>query len=96
MRKNKITNLSEIKYLKNLDNLKVLWLWDNPCCENPHYRQYIIKMLPSLEKLDNAVVNSEEKLLAKKLDLSTIENEDVRSMSSVDDMNDDSKRDNAK
>ena len=30
LRKNKIDNLREINYLKNLPNLKVLWLWDNP------------------------------------------------------------------
>ena len=42
-------------------------------------------MLPSLEKLDNSCVTTEERMQAKKLDLSALENEDVRSMSSVED-----------
>ena len=76
LRKNKIENLREIQYLKNLPNLKVLWLWDNPCSNHPNYRLYIVKMLPKLQKLDNAAVSQEEKLAAKKLDISMIENED--------------------
>ncbi len=61
LRKNLIDNLQDIKYLQNLPNLKVLWLWDNPICQNPNYRQYIIKVLPNLTKLDNAQVTAEEK-----------------------------------
>ena len=34
-------------------------------------------MLPNLEKLDNACVTTEERMAAKKLDLSTIENEEI-------------------
>ena len=67
LRKNKIASLSEIQHLRTLTNLKVLWLWDNPCCEHPHYRSYIIKLLPSLEKLDNQCVTTEERLNARKL-----------------------------
>lgn len=61
LRKNLIENLSEIKYLQNLPSLKVLWLWDNPICNHPNYRQYILKLLPNLTKLDNAAVTQEEK-----------------------------------
>ena len=79
MRKNKISALAEVKYLKNLTNLKVLWLWDNPCCEHSLYRLYVIKYLPNLEKLDNACVTTEERMKAKKIDSameSQIENSD--------------------
>eukprot|EP00345_Euplotes_harpa_P015057 CAMPEP_0168354656 /NCGR_PEP_ID=MMETSP0213-20121227/24035_1 /TAXON_ID=151035 /ORGANISM="Euplotes harpa, Strain FSP1.4" /LENGTH=129 /DNA_ID=CAMNT_0008366617 /DNA_START=82 /DNA_END=472 /DNA_ORIENTATION=- len=72
LRKNKIDNLREIHYLKGLPNLEVLWLWDNP----PHYRLYIVKMLPKLKKLDNAAVSAEERTAARKLDSSLIENEE--------------------
>ena len=41
--------------------MKVLWLWDNPICQLPNYRQYIVKILPNLTKLDNANVTNEEK-----------------------------------
>ena len=79
LRKNKVDQLAEIKYLKGLSNLKVLWLWDNPCCNHPHYRKYIIKLLPSLEKLDNAVITTEERMDARKIDLNAIENEEIPS-----------------
>ena len=61
LRKNLIDNLQEIKYLQSLPNLKVLWLWDNPICQHPNYRQYIIKVLPGLTKLDNTGVTNEER-----------------------------------
>ena len=67
LRKNKIENLSEIQFLKELRNLKVLWLWDNPCSEHGNYRLYVIKVLPTLEKLDNLCVTTEERQQAKKL-----------------------------
>lgn len=85
LRKNKIENLKEINYLKNLPNLRVLWLWDNPLSNHPHYRLYIIKMLPKLQKLDNAAVSSEERMAAKKLDVSSIENEESEILSHDDD-----------
>ena len=37
LRKNRIESLAEIAYLKELRNLKVLWLWDNPCSEQHNY-----------------------------------------------------------
>ncbi len=73
LRKNCISDLSEINYLLYCPNLKVLWLWDNPIAEHPHYRQYIIKMLPNLIKLDNAAVSKEEKTEAAKATFSEAE-----------------------
>ena len=61
LRKNLITDLLEVKYLTMCPNLKVLWLWDNPIADHPLYRQFIIKILPNLVKLDNASVTSEER-----------------------------------
>ena len=61
LRKNLIQDLTEAKYLQYCPTLKVLWLWDNPIAEHPLYRQYIIKLLPNLTKLDNANVTPEEK-----------------------------------
>ena len=60
LRKNSIENLSDIRYLANLP-LKVIWLVDNPICNHPNYRQYIIKVLPNLVKLDNTEVKDEER-----------------------------------
>jgi hypothetical protein len=53
--------LSEVQYLTKLPHLKVLWLSHNPCAEHPYYRQYVIKMLPGLSKLDNAEITQEER-----------------------------------
>lgn len=38
LRKNLITDLFEIKNLRNCTKLKVLWLWDNPIAKHPFYR----------------------------------------------------------
>jgi len=70
LRKNCISDLSEINYLIYCPNLKVLWLWDNPIADHAFYRQYIIKMLPNLIKLDNAAVSKEEKIEAAKMNFS--------------------------
>lgn len=53
LRKNSIKNLLDIKFLAQCPNLKVLWLSDNPITLHPLYRQYTIKMLPNLVKLDS-------------------------------------------
>jgi len=69
LRKNNIADLSEIRYLINLPDLKILWLWDNPCADTPNYREYIIKALPNLTKLDNDPVTQEERAAAAKLNI---------------------------
>lgn len=53
LRRNSITDLDEIQFLKDLPSLKVLWLSDNPCSQVPGYRSTILKNLPNIEKLDN-------------------------------------------
>ena len=68
--------MREIQHLCDLPNLRVLWLWDNPLTSHKNYRLYIIKMLPKLQKLDNAAVSQEERIAAKNLDITTIENDD--------------------
>ena len=61
LRKNAIADLTEVQYLTSLKQLRVLWLWDNPCAETPNYRLIVIKMLPQLAKLDNTEITSEER-----------------------------------
>ncbi|NXB18725.1 CU002 protein, partial [Rhagologus leucostigma] len=62
LRKNNITSLDELFYLKALPRLRVLWLAENPCCgPDPHrYRMTVLRNLPSLQKLDNQAVTEEE------------------------------------
>jgi hypothetical protein len=61
LRKNLIADISEVKYLRGLKNLRVLWLWDNPCAESSNYRAYVINQLPQLTKLDNSAITAEER-----------------------------------
>ncbi|XP_075036361.1 cilia- and flagella-associated protein 410 [Mixophyes fleayi] len=62
LRKNNISNLSELYYLKLLPKLKILWLSENPfCCPDPHrYRMTVLRNLPNLHKLDNQAVTVDE------------------------------------
>jgi Leucine-rich repeat (LRR) protein len=53
LRKNLISDLAEVQYLRGLRNLRVLWLQDNPCSDERNYRAYVISILPQLTKLDN-------------------------------------------
>ena len=68
LRKNLISDLSELRYLQNLPSLKVLWLWENPCAESSNYREKVLSILPNLVKLDNQAVTNEEKAQAARLD----------------------------
>jgi len=53
LRKNCIEDLSELAYLQQLPNLRVLWLAENPCAYLPDYRNTVLRYLPNLLKLDN-------------------------------------------
>ena len=66
LRSNLIANLNEIKYLTNCENLTVLWLSENPICDNPNYRAVIICILPQLQKLDDIPITDEEREKAEK------------------------------
>ncbi|XP_053408987.1 cilia- and flagella-associated protein 410-like isoform X2 [Mercenaria mercenaria] len=65
IRNNKIQNLTDICYLKGLEKLRILWLADNPCANRENYRLTVIRNLPHLQKLDNVVVEDEERTAAK-------------------------------
>ena len=67
LRRNKIEDLDEIRHLKNLRNLAVLWLCENPVAmTNPEfYRKWTIALLPRLIKLDNEEVTQEEREIAE-------------------------------
>lgn len=52
-RNNNISELHEICHLKNLVNLRVLWIDKNPVSQLEGYRETVLRALPHLEKLDN-------------------------------------------
>ena len=77
LRRNLIANLNEIKYLTNCENLTVLWLSENPICDNPNYRAVIICILPQLQKLDDIpITDAEREKAEKKLSGNLEEDED--------------------
>lgn len=67
MRKNLIPNLSEVTHLKNLPNLRILWLSENPCCTDPNYRAKVAAALPQLAKLDDIAISPQEREMGKNL-----------------------------
>jgi Leucine-rich repeat (LRR) protein len=66
LRKNNISDIKEIEYLKQCPNLKIVWIEENPLCQkDPNYQKEIIKELPQIIKLDNKKVKdilNEEKI----------------------------------
>ena len=57
LRKNNISDIKEIEYLKECPNLKIVWIEENPLCQKePNYQKEIIKELPQIVKLDNKLV----------------------------------------
>ena len=66
LRQNLISNLNEIKYLTDCPNLSILWLSQNPICDNPNYRAVVICVLPQLQKLDDIAITEEERDKAEK------------------------------
>ena len=66
LRQNLISNLNEIKHLTECQNLSVLWLSQNPICDNPNYRAVVICVLPQLQKLDDIAITDEERDKAEK------------------------------
>lgn len=61
IRKNFISDMSEVNFLVGCKNLKVLWLGENPISENKNYRKYVIKTLPQINKLDDQLITDEER-----------------------------------
>jgi len=60
LRKNKVSDLRQVMYLRSLKNLTVLWLCDNPIASDPCYKNYIIRALPQLRRLDDTDIYPED------------------------------------
>ena len=65
LRRNKISDLDELKHLVHLPNLSVIWLTDNPIASLDNYRLRTIALLPQLRKLDETDISPEEREAAK-------------------------------
>ena len=64
LRQNAIQDIEEVNYLQSLPNLQVLWLSENPCTDFDGYREFILRRLPNLVKLDDREVSDEERMRA--------------------------------
>jgi hypothetical protein len=67
LRKNAVVRLNEVLHLTKLNNLRILWLCDNPCAAEVGYRLLVIKHLPQITKLDNTDITEDERLEASRL-----------------------------
>ena len=61
LRNNLISDIREVKYLSTCPNLKILSLNENPIANMKGYRDTILRILPNLQKLDEAIVTEAEK-----------------------------------
>lgn len=64
LRNNLISSLDELKALRGLAKLRILWLMDNPCASLPHYRAFAIYCCPGLSNLDGVGVTTLEREMA--------------------------------
>ena len=64
LRKNEVPDLGEVRHLRGLEHLKILWLCDNPCASSSDYRARVVRALPQLRKLDNQEITEEERAAA--------------------------------
>ncbi|VDO87547.1 unnamed protein product [Heligmosomoides polygyrus] len=68
LRKNNIQSLTELEYLKDLHNLRVLWIDENPCTSGGDYRHRVLRILPQLTKLDDRPVTLDDHMEAQQDD----------------------------
>jgi len=61
LRKNRIRDPHQTRYLSSARNLRFLWLLENECADHPNYRQIVIANCPHLTKLDDQDVTSMER-----------------------------------
>lgn len=69
LRKNNVSDPSQLFALSKLPKLRSLILAENPISQIPIYRALVVKLVPSLYKLDDAAVSPEDKKAADELDL---------------------------
>ena len=62
--KNQIRDIRQINYLSTCNNLRKLWLKDNPITNMHDYRLQIIRILPNLQFLDDVAITNEEREMA--------------------------------
>jgi hypothetical protein len=62
LRGNRVSSFTDVALLARAPMLRVLWLSENPIANDPRYRRLVLRMMPRLEKLDQADVLRDERL----------------------------------
>lgn len=65
LRKNAITDLQQVVHLSSVRGLRILGMAENPICEIPDYRAFVIAACPNLVKLDDADISGAERAAAE-------------------------------
>ncbi|KAH8604264.1 putative Leucine rich repeat [Trypanosoma vivax] len=61
LRKNRIEDLNQVLHLSDMSNLRKLLLTENPICQDPNYRRFVIAAVRSLQFLDEIEISPEER-----------------------------------
>ncbi|KAH9601405.1 hypothetical protein LSM04_001345 [Trypanosoma melophagium] len=61
MRKNRIEDLNQVLHLSDIPHLTILNLADNPICQDPNYRRFVIAAVASLKRLDDVDILPQER-----------------------------------
>eukprot|EP01038_Epipyxis_sp_PR26KG_P009955 gene9955-13388_t len=62
---NKISSLDQATQLRQIRSMRMLTLSDNPICKEAEYRMYILAYVDSIKYLDYALIDPNERALAK-------------------------------
>lgn len=79
LRKNRISDLKELKFLQNLPHLSILWIDENPIAKIPSYRSTVLSLLPNLVKLDDIAVTEAEREITRDSQATAIWSHDASS-----------------
>nr|8AXJ_A Chain A, Chains: A [Trypanosoma brucei brucei TREU927] len=61
LRKNRVEDLNQVLHLSDAPNLTVLTLTENPICQDPNYRRFVIAAVGSLQRLDDIDILPQER-----------------------------------
>ncbi|ORC92133.1 leucine rich repeat protein [Trypanosoma theileri] len=61
LRKNRIEDLNQVLHLSDIQHLSILNLADNPICQDPNYRRFVIAAVASLKRLDDIDILPQER-----------------------------------
>ncbi|KAI8799657.1 hypothetical protein BJ742DRAFT_128974 [Cladochytrium replicatum] len=64
LRRNNVSDPTQLRYLSGLEKLRILWLAENPIADIPEYRRFVVRYVPHLDSLDGVSVTQQERIAA--------------------------------